>query len=108
MPPIMDQIVTGYQRYYATQYVHLSSVTFLVCDYLVTLPDEVCLKYFPLLSLTFMLWSQRLNYSGFVDHFNNPLQFTERLVPDWQMVLCPSPVFDGQQVFGILTMVTIG
>ncbi|KAF4586878.1 hypothetical protein EYR40_010895 [Pleurotus pulmonarius] len=38
---IMDRIVTGHQQYYVTQYVHISSFTFLLWDYIITLPDEV-------------------------------------------------------------------
>lgn len=37
----MDRIVTGHRQYYATQYVHLSSFTVLLWDYIITLPDEV-------------------------------------------------------------------
>ncbi|KDQ31863.1 hypothetical protein PLEOSDRAFT_1081272 [Pleurotus ostreatus PC15] len=38
---IMDRIVTGHRQYYTTQYVHLSSFTVLLWDYIITLPDEV-------------------------------------------------------------------
>ncbi|KAL4264482.1 hypothetical protein AB1N83_003530 [Pleurotus pulmonarius] len=38
---IVDRIVTGHQQYYATQYVHISSFTFLLWDYIITLSDEV-------------------------------------------------------------------
>ncbi|KAJ8475100.1 hypothetical protein ONZ45_g15728 [Pleurotus djamor] len=41
MLSIIDQIVSGYSSYYKTQYVQLSSLTFLLWEYLVTLPDEV-------------------------------------------------------------------
>ncbi|KAL4264456.1 hypothetical protein AB1N83_003528 [Pleurotus pulmonarius] len=40
---VIEQINTGYRQYYMTQYVHISSVTFLLWDYIVTLPDEVAL-----------------------------------------------------------------
>ncbi|KAL4264473.1 hypothetical protein AB1N83_003532 [Pleurotus pulmonarius] len=39
----LNTITTGYRQYYTTQYVHISSLTFLLWDYVATFPDEVLL-----------------------------------------------------------------
>ncbi|KAL4264480.1 hypothetical protein AB1N83_003535 [Pleurotus pulmonarius] len=41
MSSIPELLATSYRQYYQTQCAHLSSLTFLVWDYIVTLPDEV-------------------------------------------------------------------
>ncbi|KAF9493490.1 hypothetical protein BDN71DRAFT_1591028 [Pleurotus eryngii] len=40
MSPFMDQITSSYHQLYATRYAQVSSLTLLVWDYFVTLPDE--------------------------------------------------------------------
>ncbi|KAG9227183.1 hypothetical protein PLEOSDRAFT_1106209 [Pleurotus ostreatus PC15] len=40
MSPFMDQITNSYHQLYATRYAQVSSLTLLVWDYFVTLPDE--------------------------------------------------------------------
>ncbi|KAG9221696.1 hypothetical protein CCMSSC00406_0005609 [Pleurotus cornucopiae] len=161
MSTIPDIITTVYRHYYTTQYVQLSSLTFLLWDYIVTLPDEVRHKRFlraynadtvgtkielfwvygqmvlapgtvfresipsdwlantayyrvvyglktwtvvcinPHLTALYRFANQArmpranklLNCSGFVQHPYKPLQFTQHLIPEGQMVISPSPIF---------------
>ncbi|KAL4264477.1 hypothetical protein AB1N83_003537 [Pleurotus pulmonarius] len=41
MSSISELLTTGYQQYYITQCAQLSSLTFLLWDYIITLPDEI-------------------------------------------------------------------